>query len=369
MSLKRVVYGFAALALIFGAALPASAQRPFDPRSYQGKVAGPPTEILVLATPHLSAAPEGWDPGVLEPLLARLVAFDPEVITIETLSGQSFAKLWQYRPVYGDAATSYGSRLMVISAAGSVGTGLGMAEAEAEVRRQLVAWPAAPTPVQRRRLAALLATAGDPYSALVQWWRLDPSERLTKDGITATLMAQLDELGRRRNENNLIGSRLAARLGLDRVHAIDEQDDNVLTPAQMEEFGRSVFPSMASDLRASPRSKTFMDALDRMTTPNDTLLAYRTLNEPATAMAHTDLEWLRIIDRETPSGVGRMRMAAWEVRNLRMAANIREAIGQAPGKRILVIAGSAHKPWLDAYLAMMTDVKIVDAARALDQQP
>ena len=34
-------------------------------------------------------------------------------------------------------------------------------------------------------------------------------------------------------------------------------------------------------------------------------------------------------------------------------------------RRVLVIVGSAHKPWLDAYLSMMSDVQIVDATRVL----
>jgi hypothetical protein len=32
---------------------------------------------------------------------------------------------------------------------------------------------------------------------------------------------------------------------------------------------------------------------------------------------------------------------------------------------VLVIVGSAHKPWLDAYLRMMSDVEVADAARVL----
>jgi len=35
------------------------------------------------------------------------------------------------------------------------------------------------------------------------------------------------------------------------------------------------------------------------------------------------------------------------------------------GQRLLVIVGSAHKPWLDAYLDMMSDVAIVDAQKVL----
>jgi len=48
-----------------------------------------------------------------------------------------------------------------------------------------------------------------------------------------------------------------------------------------------------------------------------------------------------------------------------MVANIREVAANYPGGRILVIVGSAHKPWFDAYLRMMSDVEVVDAERVL----
>ena len=156
---------------------PAMAQRSFDPRAFRDRMAGEPTQILVLGTPHLSGTPEGWDAAALEPLLDRLARFRPDVVAIEALPGQSVSALWRYRALYGDTATSYGGRIMIMAASASVGTGLDMAEAEAEARRLLHAWPAAPTPAQRRRLAAVLAAAGDPHSALVQWWQLAPAER------------------------------------------------------------------------------------------------------------------------------------------------------------------------------------------------
>jgi bifunctional DNA-binding transcriptional regulator/antitoxin component of YhaV-PrlF toxin-antitoxin module len=48
-----------------------------------------------------------------------------------------------------------------------------------------------------------------------------------------------------------------------------------------------------------------------------------------------------------------------------MAANIREVAGWKPGVRVLVIVGSAHKPWLDHYFRQMTDVRIVNAEAVL----
>ncbi len=48
-----------------------------------------------------------------------------------------------------------------------------------------------------------------------------------------------------------------------------------------------------------------------------------------------------------------------------MAANIREVAARLPGQHMLVIVGSAHKPWRDAYLDLMSDVGIVDAEKVL----
>src|SRR3546814_19599740 len=93
----------------------------------------------------------------------------------------------------------------------------------AEVRRTLAAWPAEPTPAQRRRLAALFIAAGDPNSALVQWWRLEPADRIADASISALLARELDTYAARRNENNLIAARLAVRLGLERVNPTDDQ--------------------------------------------------------------------------------------------------------------------------------------------------
>jgi hypothetical protein len=108
-----------------------------------------------------------------------------------------------------------------------------------------------------------------------------------------------------------------------------------------------------------------MEAAERLRTPDELMATYRMLNRPDTGQVNADLEWLPMMDRATPGGVGRVRLAGWEVRNLRMAANIRQASAAAPGGRVLVIVGSGHKPWFDAYLAMMADVQLVDAQAVL----
>ncbi len=63
-----------------------------------------------------------------------------------------------------------------------------------------------------------------------------------------------------------------------------------------------------------------------------------------------------------PCRFGRQYVAYWEVRNLRMAATIRDMLAEAPGPgmRALVVVGASHKPYLEAYLHQMHDVRIVD---------
>ena len=361
----RVLTWFAAAWMLLLMASGVMAEEIFDPRSYRARLAGAPTQVLVLGTPHLSGTAEGWDPAALEPLLDRLARFRPDVITIEALPGQAVSALWRYRPVYGDTATDYGGRILIMAASASVGTGLDMPEAEAEARRLLREWPEAPTPAQRRRLAALFAAAGDPHSALVQWWRLDPAERRAGDGVNAPLARQLEEYQVRRNENHLIGSRLAARLGLERVHPVDAQDDDVFTPEQSTAFGTEIFEPTAARFRADPRVRDLTEAVNRLGSGEQALDSYRRVNAPAATSAGAELEWQAMVAQPTAGDLGRIRLAGWEVRNLRMAANIRQAASGAPGGRVLVIVGSGHKVWLEAYLGMMADVEIVDSADIL----
>lgn len=336
---------------------------PFDPREYHARTAGQRTQVLVLGSPHLSGAPETFDPSVLEPLLARLQAFAPDVIAIESLSGENIQHLTAYSAVYLDTAKDYGGRMTRLAAMGQAGTGLDMPAAEAAARAALGALPEHPTAAQRRRLAALFAAAGDPHSALVQWWRLAPAERIAADGVNEDLAKAFAQYDQRRNESHQIGSRLAARLGLERVYAMDDQSAVDLIYARLPEFEAYFGGPEVASRGDVPGFRDLAQASARLTTPDQALETFRQLNTAATGRLDAEVQWGFLVD--AGPDIKRVRLAEWETRNLRMAANIREAAAAAPGGRVLVIVGSSHKPWLDAYLAMMSDVEIVDAAAVL----
>ena len=355
-----------AAALTLAAIAPASAQSRFDPREYQTRHVGEPTQIMVLGSPHLSGAPDTFDPAVLEPLLERLAAFRPDAIAIEALPGRSIDQMWDYRESYPDMARMYGGRALALAGLTSGTLGMDMPQAEAEVRRTLAAWPASPTAEQRRRLTALFIASGDPWSALVQWWKLDRSDRIADDNVSRLLAEQLQtyDTVARRNENHLIASRLAVRLGQERVFPIDDQSDDTVPNFEANITAFMEEPWMAQ-LMADPAFTPLREAGQHLTSPAEALATYRMLNSNASGRTDANGQWLGMINRASPSNVGRARVAAWETRNLRQVANIREVSARHPGGRILVIVGSAHKPWFDAYLSMMSDVEIVDATRVL----
>jgi len=356
----------AALAAALTCAPGALAQsRPFDPRAYQERVVGAPTQILVLATPHLSGTPEGWDAANLEPLLERLAAFRPDAIMIEALSGESIDALSRYREIYPNVVTNYAGFTIAITAMAGVGVDMDAPQAEAEARRVLADWPAEPSAAQRRRLAALLAASGDPSSALVQWWRLAPEERIAGDGVTTRLLSALDELAARKNENHLIAARLAARLGLERVYATDDHHEGDPGGSIDEDFRAFYEGPWGQEIMANPAFTPLREASQNLGTPDQLMATYRMLNTNASGRTDADGQWLSMINRQSPNMVGRARVAFWETRNLRQIAHIREVSARYPGRRLLVIVGSAHKPWFDAYLRMMSDVEVVDATRAL----
>jgi hypothetical protein len=242
-------------------------------------------------------------------------------------------------------------------------TGLDVPAATAEAERLLAAWPADPAPAQRRKLASVFLAGGERASALVQWLRLPAAERHAGDGLDAALVALLEQLRTRRNEDTLIAAPLAAALGLERVVAMDDHTADAPI-ADEAAFGAAI--SAAWKNPANARRHQVEDALRaKLGTREDVVALYRAFNAPESAQLVFDSDFGAALEEPSPQHFGRAYVTYWETRNLRMAANIRAAIGEHPGGRTLVIVGASHKWYLEAYLNEMHDVRIVDAGPLL----
>ena len=323
-------------------------------------VAGPRTSMLTLGSTHLSSHSGQWKAAWLEPLLARIVAWRPQAITVEQLSGAQCETMRQDLRRYAETFDNYCWDVT----AHQRSLKLTQAEAEAEADRRLAAWPSAPTHAQRRALAMLFMAAGELPSAMVQWLRLPETERHAGDTLSEDAAKQLSRPGDRMNETYDIAAAVAARVGLERVYAVDDHTCDAIAVGAGPEFERwqaALFESVQN--MPAFRELTAQEAAVH---DGESLLTYyRFLSgqKGQDAMIRSDFA-VNLADAD-PRGFGRKYMGWWETRNLRMAANIRAVITPMPGARVLNIVGASHKSWYDQWARQMSDVDVVDAERVL----
>jgi hypothetical protein len=358
--LAVVCLGFLAAGCATAPPVPAASNvyRPaVDLSAWRGAIAGPTTKVAVLGSTHLSQLSGTFDPATLEPLLAKLAAFQPTIITHEGLSGEQCELVQRhvtiYPQIYDDYCKSFSKALQASE--------IPFVQARTEVETLLKTWPAAPTPSQRRRLAVLFLASGDQPSARVQWLQLPLEERIKADGIGDSALALLKREGAKPNETDEIGVALAVRLGLQRVYAVDDHTSDSIQAAAPQGLEAAIQAHWASaDPKKFPALAT-MQAMDAgMTTGEGVLAAYRFYNAPETQRAFVELDFKGALALQSPQLFGRQYVAWYEVRNLRMVANIRSAFGNSPGARVLNIVGASHKAYYEAYLAQMSEVELVD---------
>lgn len=349
------------LALSLGLALTGTVQAQPDLSKLDKNMAGPRAQVLVLGSVHLSQLPESFDPASLEPVLDRLAAFKPDIITIESISGEGCDLMARHPTVYDpESLARFCSNPVEARAA----TGLDVPAAIAEVDKTLADWPADPSPAQRRHLAAMFLAADDDASALTQWLQLPDTERHAGDGLDAALVARLGDLATRDNESYQIAARLAARLGLPRVFAIDDHTgDNLQVPdAEIPAFAKAIRAAWDS---AAARKQPLRDRERALTESGDMLGLYRYINRPDVRSIQSDGDFGAALRETSPQHYGQRYVAGWETRNLRMVANIRAAFRDRPGARVLSIVGASHKPWFDSLLGQMQGVDVVDVETVL----
>lgn len=343
-------------ALVLGLAVVGTAMAQIDLSTLDKDMAGPRTQVLVLGTVHLSELPKDFDPKALDPLLDRLAGFKPEIITIEAIGGEQCDLAARHPSVYGPdycAATE----------AAKAATGLDIPAAIADIDKTLAAWPARPEPAQRRRLAALFLAASERASAYVQWLQLPQAERRAGDGLDDALVTMLQQTQTRNNENYQIAARLAARLGLQRVYPVDDHTGDNARIADVKAFGQSVEQAW----NAGKSEK--LDAMDKqeksLSQARDLLPLYRFINRPDNLWLRADINAGATMRAASPQHYPQIWVSGWEIRNLRMVANIQQTFRERPGARVLSIVGASHKPWFDSWLGQMQGVDIVDVEQVL----
>lgn len=347
------------LLLAWAIGLPALAQPPVDLSVIDRDMAGARTQVLVLGSHHLSEHPDGLGRESLEPLLQRLERFAPDMITVERLPGMQCDMVARYPGVFDPGGWA---PYCFDTSPAREATGLDVPVATARMQEMLREWPAAPTAAQRRTLASVFLAAGEPDSALVQWLQLEEPERRPGDGLDSVLVELLHKRAQRGGEIQLIAVPLAVRLGLQRLHHVDDHigDDGHVDDVQA--YGAAVQAAWEGQAeRMAAATEPGLAALRR----GDILAAYRRVNAPEVLQVKVEADFGAALAEPSPQGYGRFYVGGWEARNLRMVANIRHAIRAENAGRVLSIVGATHKPWFDSLLGQMQGVDIVDAQEVL----
>lgn len=301
--------------LLLGMAGAAMARPPVDLDAIDADMAGPRSQVLVLGSHHLSEHPGGFGPEALEPLLERLEAFAPEVITVESVSGEQCDLVMRFQGVYSDGWERY----CFDTAPARAATGLDV-------------------PAAGARMLELLR------------------------GLPGSLVQALDEYMQRGDETTLVAARLAARLGLERLHPVDDHTGDDGHVDDIQAYGAAI--QRAWDTRGDVVAAAREAGLAALR-GGDALEAYRQANSPQVLQAMVEGDFGAALADPSPERYGQFYVGGWETRNLRMVANVRDAFRDRPGARVLAIVGATHKPWFDSLLGRMQGVDIVDVQDVL----
>ncbi len=317
-----------------------------------------PTQVMVLGTVHLSRHDDTLSQNDLEPLIERLAAYRPDVITVENSSGMTCHRARAFVREHEGYAENY----CFDGAPFRKESGLSVAEASFQARQALSDWPEAPTAAQRRALAAAFIASEDPDSALVQWLRLNEADRMARDGLGPQSVALLNARSGSLNESRSIAARLAARLGLERVFPADDHGSYFRTEDDQAAYGARIETLWRGD---GEPCGAHVEAAKAKLTGGDLLGAYRDYNSVDYQRGQMECDWTRTMNDSEPDRYGRQYTMGWQARNLRMVSLIMDAAKTDPGGRVLSIVGVSHKPYFEAYLDQMHDVEIVSTDTVL----
>jgi hypothetical protein len=336
------------------------------------------TKVLVLGTFHLRHIENEFKPAILDRLLATLQAFRPDAICVETLPGARARELELRRdagPLYAQVADDFGGAHIKLGKRACEVLGTTPEKAVVRCRERLAALRSGagkPGAGDRAALAMWMLAAYEPASAVLQWSYLDGAARAAQTAVPAELAALLDARAARVDEVYAIAARLARALGLDALDPVDDFEDLDAYAVIEAALDREV-PGNAL-LAAVGKASVYRDAaahLEACVAAGDLLPQYALINSPGYAAGDVDAQWGVYLRTRFASRTDRARLGLWENRNLKIAARIRAVAALHPGGRVLVIYGSAHRPFLEAYLSRTTDVELVgfDRLAAPEQSP
>jgi hypothetical protein len=366
---RALIVAVLALFLAAGAG-PARAQTP-ETLAASDAAASSQTEVLVLGTEHLRRIGDRFEPSLLDSLIDRLVAFEPDAVAVETLRARDIAAMEQWGGAFDQVLRQFAQTARYHGHRAQDENNWTWAKAHQRADSLLSLAEASPSPLgaeDRRSLIQSLVAAYQFPSAALHWRSLSAGARTAQTALADTTAAALSAASEAPNEVYAIGLRLAHRLGHQRLYAIDdhsEKDRFLAIAGRLQQQAGAQIDSVRQAYVSHPIMQRRDSLLNAGVDAGSLLAFYQYENRPERLRADVMLQWRPWQTLDVTGNLGAARLALWEARNLRMAAHIQRVAAEAPGGRVLVVVGTSHKPFLDALLRKAMNVEVVNAHEVL----
>jgi hypothetical protein len=375
LTLRLPVVLVSAFLLAATLAAPAHAQQPSSSDASwldAGDAAPPATEVLVLGTPHLSGVSDRFAPSMVDRLVAALDAFGPDAVAIEGLPGRTVAAMDTWGGDFDRVAAQFAGSHRQYGRYVQSQMGWSWTEANRQADSLLAVVQSGDTAAASGTRLALVQSLIAAYrlpTAALQWRYLSDDVRAAQTVLPDTVASALDARQAMANETYSIGLRLAHQRGHQRLYPIDDHGDKDLLLDILPPLQQALTDSLRAAVQNAPYAQRRDSLLQAGLAAGNLLATYRFMNADDYARADVDAQWRGFLRDPFPDRLGQTRLALWEVRNLNMVGHIRRVAAQEPSGRVLVIVGASHKPFFDAYLRAMMNVRVVDAEQVLHRAP
>lgn len=318
------------------------------------------TNIMILGVPPLNVLRKDFSPTLLDSLIYALKKYNPELICIDGISPKEIESFLLFDEYHSRLANSLASK--EIELAELVRKKYKITFAKATAYTDSVFHHGSNITNKnfsdRVELIKNLLASYDIYSAALQWSYFNMQEKSEAD-FDNKIKDALDALISSNDENSSIGIRLARENKIQKLYPINDYSDKIyldkISDKLYEEMLISeVYLNSRKDILDLETDKQLKQSLNR----KNLLPFFKHINSTDYIIRSTNKNWGIYYKMFLDSGLDRTRVSLWEMKCLRIAANIREISSFNPGKNILVIIDVSAKPFIEQYLKSMGDVNI-----------
>ncbi len=321
------------------------------------------TEVMILGTPHLKSLQQNISNSLFDSLLIVLKKFSPHQIAVQSLAPNYILFFSKVKDIHVKIIKDevYKDAELGVLAQKKLKTNYKTAYSISDsLLSNLLKVKDSDINLYRVKLILNLAASFNFYSAALQWSYLPGSIRKKSTEIPKSIVDELNTIINSSDENNIIAIQLAQNLGLQKLLSIDDQQDKDIYSKIFPELTKQLLEDTLYNRVANSDVYRTIDKIFKKGYQNKNLLPYFLyINSQEYAIKDAEAQWGVFYKLNLKSGLDRTRAALWEVRNLNIASNIRRATSLNPGSRLLVIVDPSHKPFLEAYLSSLGDIKIV----------